>query len=370
MRNISITLVLLLSLLFFNCSKDSTTETEEEQMEEPTPLEAYFPPNNSDTWETISMADLGWDMDAEQELYDFLEEKNTDAFIILRDGRVVIEHYFGDFGQTDNHTWNSVGKTLTAMTVGIAQEEGLLSINDSSVDYLGEGWSSMTDEQEQNVSVRNHLTMTTGLDYMVDNIFCYDPECLEYRNEPGDFWFYHNAPYTLLDGIVTDAVGTDFEDYFNDKIRDKIGMQGAFVTLGFNTIYFSTARSMARFGILNLNNGVWNNETILADTAFLSDMKNTSQDLNPAYGYLWWLNGKNTYRIPGSEMEFTGKLIPNAPNDLYAGLGANDQKLYIVPSGKLVVVRMGGDAGDSNLGPSSFDNELWGVLNEVIGELD
>lgn len=94
-------------------------------------------------------------------------------------------------------------------------------------------------------------------------------------------------------------------------------------------------------------------------------MTSTSQNLNPAYGYLYWLNGKDTYRIPTSEEEFTGKLIPNAPDDLYAGLGANDQKLYVVPSQKLVVVRMGGDASESNLGPSSFDDELWGLINKV-----
>ena len=353
MKNISIPYLLILSLLFSNCSKDNSKDGEEE-IEKPTPLEAYFPPTNSDTWETLSLEDLDWNSSAEQPLYDFLEERNTDAFLVLKDGRIVLEYYFGDFEQTDNHAWNSAGKTLTAMTVGIAQEEGYLALEDSSVDYLGSGWSSMTDEQEQNVRVWNHLTMTTGLDYTVDDNFCYDPECLIYKNEPGDYWFYHNAPYTLLDQIVTGAVGTDFEDYFNEKIRDKIGMQGLFISVGYNNIFFSTARSMARYGILNLNEGAWDGEAIISSSGFVTDMKNSSQNLNPAYGYLWWLNGKNNYRLPGSETEFSGKLIPNSPDDLYAGLGANDQKLYIVPSEKLVVVRMGGDAGETSLGRYYF----------------
>ena len=143
-------------------------------------------------------------------------------------------------------------------------------------------------------------------------------------------------------------------------------MNGSFVSVGFNNLYFSTARSMARFGILNLNNGIWDGETVLSDTDYFEAMTTTSQDENPAYGYLYWLNGKDSYRLPGSEETFTGKLIPNAPDDLYAGLGANDQKLYVVPSQNLVVIRMGSAAGESNLGPSSFDDVLWGLLNDLM----
>ena len=95
-------------------------------------------------------------------------------------------------------------------------------------------------------------------------------------------------------------------------------------------------------------------------------MVSTSQNLNKAYGYLWWLNGKESFRIPLSTEEFPGVLIPNAPNDLIAGLGLNDQKLYVVPSQNLVIIRMGDDAGDAQAGPSSFDNLLWEKINAVI----
>jgi hypothetical protein len=63
---------------------------------------------------------------------------------------------------------------------------------------------------------------------------------------------------------------------------------------------------------------------------------------------------KIVIEAPGLTVEFQGELIPNAPVDLIAGLGKNDQKLYIVPSQNLVIVRMGDDAGESLLGPSSF----------------
>lgn len=246
------------------------------------------------------------------------------------------------------------------MMIGIAQEEGFLSINDSSSAYLGAGWSSLRPEQEESITIRSHLTMTTGLDYTVENNFCPDVECLTYLNEPETYWFYHQGTYSVLDALLTNAVGQSSSVYFNQKVRNKIGMQGAYVNLGFNKVYFSTARSMARFGILNLNQGIWDGTPILENSNYFTAMTSTSQNLNPAYGYLYWLNGKNSYHIPASETEFSRKLIPNAPDDLYAGLGANDQKLYVVPSQQLVVVRMGGDASENNLGPSSFDDELWG----------
>ncbi|MFS4467635.1 serine hydrolase domain-containing protein [Maribacter sp. 2210JD10-5] len=366
MKKRFILLNITMGLFLLDCSKDSTSEPIENPMDDPAMLEAYFPPIDSDEWETISLDFLGWDSDAEQPLFNFLEERNTDAFLVLKNGRIVIEKYFGDFTQNDNHVWNSAGKNLTAMTTGIAQSEGFLSLDDVSADYLGAGWSNLTTEQEQNITVWNHLTMTTGLDYTVDDFYCTDPECLTYKNAPGDFWYYHNAPYTLVTDIISNATGMDFKDYFANKIRNKIGMQGLWLKLGFNNNYFSTARSMARYGILNLNEGMWDGEAILTDKNYFAEMTNTSQDLNQAYGYLYWLNGKENYRVPSLEVAFSGKLIPNAPEDLYAGLGANDQKMYVVPSEKLVIIRMGGDSGETFLGPSNFDNELWNLLNAIL----
>lgn len=360
--------ILVVGSFLFACSSDA--ESEENNMPptvDPIPLETYFPPLSiSDEWEKVSIQTLGWNEDKVADLYDYLENHNTDAFIILKDGRIVIEEYFGDFKLEDNHAWNSAGKTLTAMLTGIAQQEEYLSITEPTSQYLGEGWSTMSVEKEAAITIENQLTMTTGLDYRIDDIFCTDPECLTYLNNPSTVWYYHNAPYTLLNDVISNAVNTDFNSYFSEKIKEPIGMQGTFIKIGYNSIYFSTARSMARFGILNLNQGMWDGTPILSDPAYFSSMTNTSQELNPSYGYLYWLNGKEKYLVPATETEFTGSLIPNAPTDLIAGLGKNDQKLYIVPSLDLVVVRMGSASGEELTGPSAFDTEIWSFINEII----
>jgi len=74
-----------------------------------------------------------------------------------------------------------------------------------------------------------------------------------------------------------------------------------------------------------------------------------------------------SYRLPFQIQQFPGALVPNAPSDMYAGLGKDDQKMYIVPSKGLVVIRLGDNAeGESLSGPSSFDNDLWEKINTVI----
>ena len=350
-------------MLAFSCSSESTDESTPTI---PNNSALYFPPVNSSTWETVSLSDLNWNEDNLQPLLDFVEEKDTKGFIILKDGKIVVEWYGNGANINTNHVWNSAGKTLSAFTIGIAQQEGLLNINNASRDYLGNNWTNLTNEQEQNITVKHHLTMTSGLDYTVTNNTCFDPECLDNLNEPGDFWYYHNAPYTLTKNIIEGVTNTTFNSYFNTKLRDPIGMQGAWVSVGYFNRYYSNARSMARFGLLNLNKGVWDETPILTDLDYFNAMTDTSQNLNKAYGYLWWLNGKTSYRAPLSTDEFQGKLIENAPDDLYAGLGKDDQKLYIVPSQNLVIVRLGDDAGEALLGPSSFDNDLWEKINLVI----
>nr|WP_299345192.1 serine hydrolase [Allomuricauda sp.] len=356
--------LIFLCLMGISCSSDSDDlETPNNELQDFTNL--YFPPPQSPEWETVSASQLGWNTENEEDLRSFLDEKNTKAFIITKGGRIVVEWYFDEHTQNTSWYWASAGKTLTAFTTGIAQEEGFLDIDNKSSDYLGEGWTSTPLEKENLITVWHQLTMTSGMNAL--QFDCVTPDCLTFVADAGTRWAYHNGPYTLLQSVVSNTTGMEWSAYFNEKLRDKIGMDGFWLsTNNLNNVYFSTARSMTRFGVLNLNSGVWDGEVILGDDDFKMDMINTSQNLNRSYGYLWWLNGKDSYRAPGLQTEFSGELIPNAPADTFAGLGRDDQKLYVIPSMELVIVRMGEDAGEDLLGPSSFDNELWQYLNAYI----
>ena len=328
----------------------------------------YFPPIGGNTWQTATPASLGWNETELNNLYPYLDSKGTKAFIILKNGKIVSEKYFGTFTADSLWYWASAGKTLTAFLVGIAQSENLLSINNKTSQYLGTGWTSAPLAKENLITVRHQLTMTTGLDDGVPDAGCTLPSCLQYKADAGTRWAYYNAAYTLLDKVVQNASGLSYNAYFQNKIRDRIGMNGLWVkTLDSDNVFYSNARSMARFGLLMLNKGKWDNTAILADTNYFNSQVNTSQILNLSYGYLTWLNGKASSMVPTMQTVFPVSIIPNAPVDLYAALGKNDQKVYVVPSQKLVVIRMGNSSGTPALAVSGFDNELWGKLKTIIG---
>jgi CubicO group peptidase (beta-lactamase class C family) len=329
----------------------------------------YFPPTVGTQWDTVSPASLNWCTNKLDTLYTLLETKNSKAFIILKGGKIALEKYFGGFTKDSLWYWASAGKTLAGFLTGIAQQEGKLKITDTVSKYLGKGWTQCTPQQEEKITIWNQLTMTNGLDdnlppttQIPDPDNCLEPECLQYKADAGTRWAYHNAPYHLLHDVIDSATGYTMNQYTTQKIRTVTGMQG----LWYDYIFYSRPRDMARFGSLIINKGKWSNTTILKDTAYLNAATNTSQNLNLAYGYLWWLNGKSSYKAPGLQLTLNGYLVPNAPADMYAALGKNDQKLYIIPSMDMVIVRMGNASGQVVASVSSFDNELWGVLKDVF----
>ncbi|MGL2986570.1 serine hydrolase domain-containing protein [Flavobacterium sp. RSSA_27] len=344
-------------LTFANCS----TEKADTPSTNPT-TKTYFPPVTGTVWETKTIESLGWKPTAVQPLLDYLTQKNTKGFIILVDGKIVLEKYFNGHSANTPWYWASAGKTLTTAITGIAQQEGMVNSNAKVSDYLGIGWTSLPLAKENLITNKHLLTMTSGIEDLI-NGDAVDPTSLQYKADAGTRWAYHNV-YVKLQEVIAKATKQTWSEYFNAKLRDKIGMEGSWIQMDNNSVYWSTTRSMARFGLLMLNNGKWENNTILNE-AFVSEATNTSQNLNLSYGYLWWLNGKDSYRLPQSQLEFKGSIIPSGPTDMYMALGKNDQKIYVIPSKNMVVVRMGEAADNTNLALSDFDEVLWNKIKAL-----
>jgi len=325
----------------------------------------YFPSTSTNQWDTVGLSELGWCSDQLPQLYDFLEGSNTKAFIVLKDGKIAIEKYFNTFTQDSLWYWASAGKTVTAFMVGKAQEEGHLLISDTTSTYLGTGWTSLTASQEERITIKDQLSMTSGLDDGVADVHCTLPSCLSYAADAGDRWAYHNGPYTLLQDVVENASGIGFNNYVLTRLKQPTGMDGLFVPLGYTSVYFSKPRSMARFGLLMLNNGNWDGTQVMTDQTYLNEMITPSQTINNAYGYLWWLNGQSSFMLPSTQFVFPGEPFENAPSDAYAAIGKNGQILNVSPSHNLVVVRMG-DNPDNSLVPTLYGDTIWQKLNAVM----
>lgn len=357
--------LLALSIVsFLSCSSDEVA-TEPILLPTPTPTETmYFPPIGSNTWETKTIQSLHWNPSAVQPLLDYLELKHTKSFIVLVNGRIVMENYFNGHSAAAGWYWASAGKTLTTAITGIAQQENYLNINNKVSDYIGTGWTTAPIAKENLITCKNLLSMNSGLnDALGDDVA---PANLQYVADAGTRWAYHNV-YVKLQDVVAAAVSptySDFSAYFNAKLKNKIGMEGSWFQSGFNTVYWSTSRSMARFGLLMLNRGKWQNDQILNE-AYFNEATTTSQNINQSYGYLWWLNGKTSFHLPQSQFQFSGSIIPSGPNDMYMALGKNDQKIYVVPSKKMVIIRMGDAADAVNPALSDFDNVLWQKINAL-----
>jgi CubicO group peptidase (beta-lactamase class C family) len=326
--------------------------------------QTYFPPVNTNQWDTLSPDRLQFCPDRIDSLYKFLAASNSKAFILLKDGKIVLERYFGRFTQDSVWYWASAGKTLTASLIGIAESKKQLAIGDASSLYLGSGWTSLSKSQEDSISIWHQLTMTSGLDES-KNPDCTDPSCLTYTAPVGTRWSYHNAPYTRLDQVIEAASGQKINTFLAQQLSVKTGINGLYVRLGYNNVFFSKARSMARFGWLLLNKGEWSDNQIIPEL-FVSQMAQTSQNLNPSYGYLTWLNGKSHHMLPGLPYLFNGTLSPPAPNDAYAALGKNGQMLQIIPSKNMVWMRMGESPDDKNpLISVTYADDVWNYINAL-----
>jgi CubicO group peptidase (beta-lactamase class C family) len=347
--------LLIVAFFMLGCSSDNNTTTEEAM---------YFPPSDGNvTWETKTISSLGWNQSAVQPLLDYLELKHSKSFIILVNGRIVMENYFNGHTATTPWYWASAGKTLTSTVIGIAEQEGLININNRVSDYIGTGWTSEPIAKENLITCKNLLSMNSGLnDALGDDV---SPANLQYVADANTRWAYHNV-YVKLQDVVAQASGQTWTNYFNTKLRDKLGMTGgSWINSGDGlSVYWSTTRNMARFGLMALNKGKWNGNQVVNETYF-NAATNTSQTINQAYGYLWWLNGKSSYHLPQSQLQLNGSIIPHGPNDMFMALGKNDQKIYVIPSKKMVVIRMGDAADSVSMALSDFDDVLWQKISAL-----
>jgi CubicO group peptidase (beta-lactamase class C family) len=332
------------------CKKNNPSPT-------PTPTSYYYPPLTGNSWETISPASLGWNTGKLNELIEYVRTNNSTAFIILYKGRIVSENYWNGFTATSSERIFSSTKSIGAFLIGLAQEQGKLNINEKVSTYLGAGWSSAPLFRENLITVKHLINMTSGL-----------TDALTYEAAPGTKWYYNNPAYHKIYAVLAAAYNQTNDQYTRDQLWNKIGMQHSFwdVELGSGPSMACSGRDMARFGLLMASDGKWNGTNIMNSNNYFTEMMSSSQSLNPAYGYLWWLNGKTSYRLPQTQFQFNGTLIPTAPSDMYCALGKNDQKIYVVPSRKLVIIRMGDVADGVNFALSDFDETLWEKISAVI----
>lgn len=334
----------------------------------------YFP--GDEEWQTVAAADAGYDAEVLKRAVDFAMSRGSSSIVILHRGRLLAEQhksvaapsrrYRGTLCGVNEHGHAvedvaSCQKSVTSVLVGIAVQKGLLQLSDSVSKHLETGWSRATAEQERKITVRHLITMTSGL-----------TDQLTWQSEPGTRWRYNSTAYSKALTVVCRAADLSANELTVHWLTGPLGMKDSkWVERNFagrtgvdaNRLGFATtARDLARFGLMMLAEGRWRNSDVLTSDRYRRQSVSTSQKLNPAYGYLWWLNG--TDRVKRGNRMLRGTLIPGAPADLYAAQGALGRKCYVVPSLQLVVVRLG-DQPDGD-GRKRFDVEFWRRLQAAV----
>ncbi|MET0536163.1 MAG: serine hydrolase [Steroidobacter sp.] len=305
-------------------------------------------------------------------LLDYLRNQNSTGFLVIRDGKVLVEKSWpapeGDkqfalfvYGKNKRGVLledvASQQKSFVAVLVAIAIDKGLIDVEKPVSAYIGASWSKATPEQEAKIRVVDVLTMASGLN-----------DKFEYAAPAGTVFYYNTPVYAASNRILEAATNQSLDTITRDWLTAPLGMSetgwrkrpAALASVGNDTGLVTTPRDTALFGLMVLQGGVSSDGKRVVSEANLKAMF-TPSATNPAYGRLWWLNG-SAYTIRALAGRKEGPLVAAAPADMVAALGAFDRRLYVVPSRKLVVVRTGAAAGDKD-----FDQQLWLRLLKVIG---
>jgi CubicO group peptidase (beta-lactamase class C family) len=276
--------------------------------------------------------------------YAFRDGKNTQGVVVVRRGAIVAEWYAEG---SDKDSWAaswSIAKSVTSALIGIAIDEGLIPSTDVSMaDYFPE-WR---DTPREAIHLHHVLDMSTGRAWTED----YDPSdgfsdiivmvtgesdqlafatMGELEHEPGTHFNYSSADTLLLSGVLEAVTGQSAGAYADEKLFAPLDIDQAewWTDAEGHTLTYccldTRSRDFAKFGWLYLENGQWDGQAVVPADWVAASLE--PSDAYQGYGYKFWLLGEVDSRLPP---------------DTYAGLGHDGQKLYIIPSAELVVVRSG-----------------------------
>lgn len=281
----------------------------------------------------------------------YLEELDTRAFLVFEGDSLLYEEYW------DKHDLNtvsnsfSIAKTVVALLIGIAADEGKIkSLDESIANYIPE----FKDTDKEKVTIRNLLSMSSGLSWsesganpLSDNAESYYGWDLRGQvtrqtliDEPGKVFRYQSGNSQLLGYIVESATGQDLSKYAEEKIWKRIGVQhDAYWSLdddngdekAFCCVY-ATARDFARIGQLLLNRGKFNGEQIIPEWYYAEMIRPANlvtQDgrRNQQYGlHIWTYFGMT--------------------NPAYYCRGILGQYIIAIPEENLLIIRLGEKRAD------------------------
>ena len=339
-------------------------------------------PNNG--WERSKPALEGMSLDSLSSFSNKLKSGELgyiDGMLIIRNGKIVFEKEYSNnydslfeitntkpgkynyydpvwhpyYKNTELHTMQSVSKSFTAAAIGIAIKNGVIKdLDEKIMEYFVGFESSNPDPRRNGMTIRDVLTMTTGISwdelsmpYTDSSSSCVQMEAsrdwVKYvldqplTFKPGEKWEYSSGATMLLSNIIKQSTGQDLADYVEQNLFNELGIQNYYwkhtpkgLTDAEGGLYL-TPRDLAKFGYLYLNNGVWDGKPVLPDNWVQNNFSKPLDTIWPdfKYGHQWWL-------VPYGENKITM---------LASGLGG--QRMLVIPEFNIVAVFTGWNVYDT-----------------------
>lgn len=289
----------------------------------------------------------------------FKSEHKTRSVLILYKGYLVTERYAENFNKNSMILGWSMTKSVTSSILGVLQKQGKVNLNQ---DNLFDVWKN---DERKNIRLKNLLNMNSGLEWLEDygaicdvtKMLFIEPKMSKVQLEkqfvgkPNETWNYSSGTSNLLSEFIRNQFDThqQYLDFWYNEFIDKIGMHSMLIETDYSGIYvgssygWATTRDWAKYGQFYLQNGMWNGEQII-NTSWIDFTKKPTNTSKGEYGGHFWLNA--------------GGYFPDAPKDMFSCNGYQGQRVFILPSNDLVIVRTGLASGDI------FDMNV--VLKEVL----
>ena len=296
-------------------------------------------------------------------------EQVTLSLLVVHNGRIIHERYAPGMDMTTRtRTW-STAKSIAVTLIGMLVDQGRMQLDEPlGLEWLPRARSPETDPRNA-ITLRHVLNMSSGLDtidnggleYATGSGMSYWAGASSVRGalrqamirEPGTNWDYENYDTLLAVYKMKQVLGKQaYREFPRRALLDKIGMRNTLVSTDrfgdfiLSSQVYTNARDLARFGMLYLQNGVWNGERLLSEEwiDFVRTPAPATVGRGSQYGGQWWLVPENR---------------DDVPKDAYSTSGNRGQYAVVVPSHDLVIVRRGLDYGRQG-----FDR--WGLVREVL----
>ena len=290
------------------------------------------------------------------------KNKRTRSVIVIYKDKIIGEKYDTGFNKDSKILGWSMTKSITATMFGILQKQRKVDI------YKPAPIAEWAKDERAKITLNDLLHMNSGLEWEEDYTKICDATQMLFQAEdmtqsqlikpaqfkPNTHWNYSSGTSNLLSGILRKQFKThqEYLDFWYSALIDKIGMNSMVVETDMAGNYvgssysWATTRDWAKFGLLYLHKGNWNGEQLF-DESWAKYVATPTNGSNGDYGAHFWLNAGGHY--------------PDAPRDLYSANGYQGQKVFIIPSQDLVIVRMG------LTDEANFDFN--GFLKGIVGSL-